>query len=103
MNVVNLVILLVSVVHVGAHEVQEVVCAVVLLLGAVGVQAMKDMVAGVTVLVVKDPHQDVAALHLLSVVGATADPLHPAMLVVLHLMLMEIDVGLKAGCCAGRT
>lgn len=42
---------------------------------------------GVTVLVVKDPH-DVAALHLLSVVGATADLLHTAMPVVLHLMLM---------------
>ena len=78
------------------------VYVVVLLLGVVGVQAMKDMAAGVTVLVVKDPH-DVAALHLLSVVGATADLLHTAMPVVLHLMLMEIDAGIKAGCCSGRT
>lgn len=47
MNVVSLDILLVNAVHVGAHEVLEVVCVVVLLLGVVGVQAMKDMAAGV--------------------------------------------------------
>lgn len=35
----------------------------------------------------KDP-QDAAALHLLSVVGATAGLLHTAMLVAVHLMLM---------------
>ncbi|XP_022966891.1 serine/arginine-rich splicing factor RSZ21-like isoform X2 [Cucurbita maxima] len=62
---------------------------------AAGVQVMKDMVAGVIVLVVKDLH-DVAALHLLSVVGVTADLLHSVMLAVPHLMLTEIDPGIEA-------
>lgn len=88
MNVVNLVILLENVACGLAHEAWEVDGVEALALVLVGVQVMG---AGAIARMQENLH-DVEAYRLVEV-AATAGHLHIAVLAMIHLLLMETDVG----------